>query len=58
MDGVSISRDGVRNLGEIRTGVEGKVNANLSIWGNVGVQTGDKGYSNTQGMLGIKYSWR
>ncbi|RZN44931.1 autotransporter outer membrane beta-barrel domain-containing protein [Escherichia sp. E13S3] len=58
MDGVSISRDGVRNLGEIRTGVEGKVNANLSIWGNVGVQTGDKGYSNTQGMLGVKYSWR
>ncbi|WP_445298357.1 autotransporter outer membrane beta-barrel domain-containing protein [Escherichia sp. E4702] len=58
MDGVSISRDGVRNLGEIRTGVEGKVNTNLSIWGNVGVQTGDKGYSDTQGMLGVKYSWR
>lgn len=58
MDGVSVSRDGVRNLGEIRTGGEGKVNASLSVWGNVGVQTGDNGYSNTQGMLGVKYSWR
>ncbi|EGM8048253.1 autotransporter outer membrane beta-barrel domain-containing protein [Escherichia coli] len=30
---------------------------NLSLWGNVGVQLGDKGYSDTQGMLGVKYSW-
>nr|WP_193095193.1 autotransporter outer membrane beta-barrel domain-containing protein [Escherichia coli] len=29
----------------------------LSLWGNVGVQLGDKGYSDTQGMLGVKYSW-
>ncbi|ENC3008167.1 autotransporter outer membrane beta-barrel domain-containing protein [Escherichia albertii] len=28
-----------------------------SMWGNVGVQIGDKGYSDTQGMLGVKYSW-
>lgn len=58
MDGTTVSRDGARNLGEIRAGVEGKVNANLSIWGNVGVQAGDEGYSDTQGMLGVKYSWR
>ncbi len=32
-------------------------NNNLSLWGNVGVQLGDKGYSDTQGMLGVKYSW-
>ncbi|ENF6800302.1 autotransporter outer membrane beta-barrel domain-containing protein [Escherichia coli] len=44
-------------LGEVRTGVEAKVNNNLSLWGNVGVQLGDKGYSDTQGMLGVKYSW-
>ncbi|WP_100245213.1 autotransporter outer membrane beta-barrel domain-containing protein [Escherichia coli] len=53
----SVSRDGARNLGEVRTGVEAKVNNNLSLWGNVGVQLGDKGYSDTQGMLGVKYSW-
>ncbi|EMN3919017.1 autotransporter outer membrane beta-barrel domain-containing protein [Citrobacter farmeri] len=57
MDGTKVSRDGARNLGEIRTGVEGKVNDRLSVWGNVGVQMGDKGYSDTQGMLGVKYSW-
>ncbi|EME6076237.1 autotransporter outer membrane beta-barrel domain-containing protein [Escherichia coli] len=50
-------REGARNLGEVRTGVEAKVNNNLSLWGNVGVQLGDKGYSDTQGMLGVKYSW-
>ncbi len=57
MDGTKVSRDGARNLGEIRTGVEGKLNDRLSLWGNVGVQVGDKGYSDTQGMLGVKYSW-
>ncbi|MCD4420275.1 ECSE_1600 family autotransporter [Escherichia coli] len=57
MNGQTVSRDGARNLGEVRTGVEAKVNNNLSLWGNVGVQLGDKGYSDTQGMLGVKYSW-
>lgn len=57
MDGTMVSRDGARNQGEIRTGVEGKLNNRLSLWGNVGVQVGDKGYSDTQGMLGVKYSW-
>ncbi|EJO9060619.1 autotransporter outer membrane beta-barrel domain-containing protein [Escherichia coli] len=53
----TVGREGARNLGEVRTGVEAKVNNNLSLWGNVGVQLGDKGYSDTQGMLGVKYSW-
>lgn len=57
MDRERVSRDGARNLGEIRTGVEGKLGNGLSVWGNVGVQVGDKGYSDTRGMLGVKYSW-
>ncbi|ADO48041.1 outer membrane autotransporter barrel domain protein [[Enterobacter] lignolyticus SCF1] len=57
MDGTPVRRDGARNLAEIRTGVEGKVNDRLSVWANVGVQMGDKGYSDTQGMLGVKYRW-
>ena len=32
MGGTKVSRDGARNLGEIRTGVEGKVNNRLSVW--------------------------
>ncbi|MFB4122071.1 ECSE_1600 family autotransporter [Escherichia coli] len=57
MNGQTVGREGARNLDEVRTGVEAKVNNNLSLWGNVGVQLGDKGYSDTQGMLGVKYSW-
>lgn len=57
MNGQTVGREGARNLGEVRTGGEAKVNNNLSLWGNVGVQLGDKGYSDTQGMLGVKYSW-
>ena len=56
MNGVNVSQEGARNIGEIKTGVEGQITPNLSLWGNVGIQTGDKGYSNTVGMLGIKYS--
>ena len=57
MNGQTVGREGARNLGEVRTGVEAKVNNNLSLWGMSGVQLGDKGYSDTQGMLGVKYSW-
>ncbi|MBX8955869.1 autotransporter outer membrane beta-barrel domain-containing protein [Escherichia coli] len=56
MNGVNVSQEGARNIGEIKTGVEGQITPNLSLWGNVGIQAGDKGYSNTVGMLGIKYS--
>ncbi|WP_432805310.1 autotransporter outer membrane beta-barrel domain-containing protein, partial [Escherichia coli] len=27
------------------------------LWGNVGVQAGDKGYSDTSAMLGVKYTF-
>lgn len=57
MNGQNISRDGARNLGEIRTGVEGKLNNNLSMWGNIGVQIGNAGYSDVQGLLGVKYGF-
>lgn len=57
MDGTKVSRDGGRNLGEVRTGVEGKLKEYLSVWGYVGVQIGDKGYNDTQGMLGVKYNF-
>lgn len=57
MNNVSIKQVGARNLGELKTGVEGKLSNNLTAWGNVGQQMGDKGYSNTEAMLGVKYSW-
>lgn len=57
MDGVNVSQSGARNLGEIKTGVEGQLNPHLNLWGNVGVQLGDKGYSDTAAMVGVKYSF-
>lgn len=58
MDGVSIRQAGARNLGEIKTGVEGQLNPTLNLWGNVGVQMGDKGYNDAAAMVGIKYSFK
>lgn len=57
MDGVSVYQAGARNIGEMKTGVEGQLSPHLSLWGNVGVQIGDKGYSDTSAMIGGKYSF-
>lgn len=57
MDSVRISQDGASNIGEVKTGVEGQLSRNMTAWGNVGQQVGDKGYYNTEAMLGVKYSW-
>ncbi|EEU9272827.1 autotransporter outer membrane beta-barrel domain-containing protein [Escherichia coli] len=42
---------------EIKTGVEGQLNANLNVWGNVGVQVADRGYNDTSAMVGIKWQF-
>ena len=55
MNGVTVHQDGARNIGEVKTGVEGQINDSLKLWGNVGVRLGDRGYSDTAGMLGVKY---
>lgn len=38
-------------------GVEGRVSERLSLWGNVAQLLGSPGYSDTQGTLGLKYSF-
>ena len=57
MNGVTVHQDGARNIGEVKAGVEGQMNTHLNLWGNVGVQVGDKGYSDTSAMLGMKYTF-
>ncbi|MDI6958367.1 MULTISPECIES: autotransporter outer membrane beta-barrel domain-containing protein [unclassified Pantoea] len=44
LDGVSNNVAGTRDIGEIKVGVEGKINPRLNLWGNVGQQMGGKGY--------------
>ncbi|MGE6983212.1 autotransporter outer membrane beta-barrel domain-containing protein [Kluyvera intermedia] len=57
MDDVSNEMHGAKNIGELKLGVEGQITPRLNMWGNVAQQIGDKGYSDTQGMLGVKYSF-
>nr|WP_309244105.1 autotransporter outer membrane beta-barrel domain-containing protein [Escherichia coli] len=57
MNSVTVHQDGARNIGEVKAGVEGQINDRLNLWGNVGAQAGDKGYSDTSAMLGVKYTF-
>ncbi|EPH6495552.1 autotransporter outer membrane beta-barrel domain-containing protein, partial [Yersinia enterocolitica] len=57
MDGMTVKQDGAANIGELKVGVEGQINKRVNIWGNVGQQIGNKGYSDTAVMLGIKYNF-
>ncbi|HDX7961900.1 TPA: autotransporter outer membrane beta-barrel domain-containing protein, partial [Escherichia coli] len=57
MNGEPVYQDGTRNIGEVKTGVEGQINPHLNLWGNVRVQVGDKGYNDTSAMLGVKYTF-
>lgn len=57
MNGESMSLKGARNIGELKGGVEGQLTKNVALWGNVAQQVGDKGYSDTSAMLGIKVSF-
>lgn len=57
MDDIRNDVNGTRNIGEVKVGVEGQLSPRLQLWGNVAQQVGDNGYSDTQGMLGLKYSF-
>jgi len=57
MNGVAVKQDGARNLGEVKVGVEGQLNPRLNLWGNIGVQVGDKGYNDSAAMVGVKVNF-
>ncbi|HGF6561805.1 TPA: autotransporter outer membrane beta-barrel domain-containing protein, partial [Providencia alcalifaciens] len=57
MNGEQFNIAGTRNTGEVKIGIEGQINSNLNLWGNVSQQLGDSGYSDTQAMFGIKYMY-
>ncbi|MBK5143128.1 autotransporter outer membrane beta-barrel domain-containing protein [Budviciaceae bacterium BWR-B9] len=52
-----IKQAGTDNIGELKLGVEGQINPNFNLWGNVGVQVGDSGYSDAAFTLGFKYNF-
>ena len=57
MDDVSNDMRGTKNIGELKVGVEGQITPRLNVWSNVAQQVGEKGYSDTRGMLGVKYNF-
>jgi len=57
LNGVTISQSGTKNIGELKVGVEGQINPNLNLWGNIGQQMGDKGYSDSSAMVGVKVNF-
>ncbi|WP_255309107.1 autotransporter outer membrane beta-barrel domain-containing protein [Leminorella grimontii] len=57
MAGVKNEMSGTKNIGEVKIGVEGQLSKRLNLWGNAAQQVGDKGYSDTSAMVGVKYSF-
>ncbi|WP_235897800.1 autotransporter outer membrane beta-barrel domain-containing protein [Yersinia alsatica] len=57
MDGMTVKQAGAANIGELKLGVEGQLSKKVNVWGNVGQQVGNKGYSDTAVMLGVKYNF-
>ncbi|HCL6626850.1 TPA: autotransporter outer membrane beta-barrel domain-containing protein [Citrobacter amalonaticus] len=57
LNGESVDYAGTKNIGEVKAGVEGQLNKNVTLWGNVAQQVGDKGYSDTSAMLGVKVAF-
>ncbi|HHH1370360.1 TPA: autotransporter outer membrane beta-barrel domain-containing protein [Yersinia enterocolitica] len=55
MDGMTVKQAGAANIGELKLGVEGQLSKKVNVWGNVGQQVGNKGYSDAVVMLGVKY---
>ncbi|NUU68277.1 autotransporter outer membrane beta-barrel domain-containing protein [Enterobacteriaceae bacterium BIT-l23] len=47
MNVVRVSLADARNLGEVKVDVESRLSNYLDAWGNVGLQMGDKDYSNS-----------
>lgn len=57
MNGVDIQQAGSKNIGELKLGVEGKINNKLNMWGNVAQQVGSNEYRDTAVILGVKYNF-
>lgn len=55
LDGAEVRQQGDRNVGELKVGVKGELNAQWDLWGNIGQRLGDDGYSDTSASLAVRY---
>ncbi|WP_049612663.1 autotransporter outer membrane beta-barrel domain-containing protein, partial [Yersinia pekkanenii] len=57
LDGITVKQAGAANVAEVKLGVDGQINNKLNLWGNVGQQVGNNGYSDSSITLGVKYNF-
>lgn len=57
MNDVNFHHAGMRNIGEVKLGVEGHMTKNLNLTGSVGQQIGTDNWSDTASTIGIKYAF-
>ena len=57
LDGVSVSQTGVRNVGEVKTGVEVNLNNSTQLHSQISQQKGAHGFSDTSATLGIRVAF-
>lgn len=53
-----LTQDSVKNIGELRIGVEGYVIRNLYVWFNIAGQKGNNDYKNVAMALGLQYYFK
>lgn len=57
LNGISMTSEGQKNIGEVRVGVESKLPSTVNLWGSVGQQMGSNDYRDTNAMVGVKVSF-
>jgi len=57
LDGETTKQAGAANIGELKLGIEGQIDAKFDIWANIAQQVGNSGYSDTGGMVGLRYNF-
>ncbi|GGZ99360.1 hypothetical protein GCM10007162_14350 [Ignatzschineria ureiclastica] len=58
LDQTVVESKGAKNIGELKVGVEGTVNNNINLWGNIAVLKGGNKYRDTRVVLGLKYFFK
>lgn len=57
LNGARVEQKGTKNMAELKLGVEGQLTGQFTVWSNVSQRIGDDGYSDTTGLLGVKYAF-
>lgn len=57
LDGVRVSQAGVRNMGEVKTGVKVNLSNSTQLHGHISQQKGSHGFSDTSATLGIRVAF-